>query len=182
MLWSVRLLLLGAVGGCAALALAVVWMGTVDLVHFAGDIASYTTDEQSSDVRSGLVADVVKIIDAYLLAAILVVAAFGLYELFVGRLDARRTDGDAPRLLVARSLDDLKDRIAKLVVLILVIELFQRALSVDIDEAADLLALGGAIALASVALVLPTLADAVKARPTPATPAPSLSPTHDHAT
>jgi uncharacterized membrane protein YqhA len=60
-------------------------------------------------------ADVVKIVDTYLFVAILVLVAFGLYELFIGRLDARRTD-DAPRLLVANSLEELKDRIAKVVV------------------------------------------------------------------
>lgn len=171
LLWSTRLLLLGGVAGSAILAAGVVWMGTVDVVRFVGDLAEYTTTDRPSDIRSELVAEVVKIVDAYLLAAILVVAAFGLYELFVGRLDARRTDGDAPRLLVARSLDDLKDGIAKLVVLILVIEFFQRALQVEIDEAADLLVLGAGIALVSLAFVLPNLADAAKRRPAPDEPA-----------
>ena len=163
-LWSTRLLLLGGVAGGAVLGAAVVWMGSVDLVRFLGDVADHTTGDPSSEVRSGLVADAVKIVDTYLLAAILVVAAFGLYELFVGRLDARSVGVDAPRLLVVGSLDDLKDRIAKLVVLILVIEFFQRAITIEVEDATDLLVLGGGIALASLALVLPTVADAVKHR------------------
>lgn len=165
-LWSTRLLLLGGVAGSAVLAVAVVWLATVDLARFVADVADYTRADDTA-LRGELIADVVKIIDIYLLAAILVVAAFGLYELFIGRLDARRTDDDGPRLLVARSLDDLKDRIAKLVVLILVIEFFQRAVKTDIDDAADLLAFAGAVALVTVAVVLPTLADAVKRKETP---------------
>ena len=160
-LWSTRLLLLGGVAGSAVLAAAVTWVGTVDLVRFIGDVAGYTTDDDS-DLRGELVGSVVKIVDTYLLVAILVLVAFGLYELFVGRLDARRTDDDAPRILVAHSLEDLKDRIAKLVVLILVIEFFQRGFDVTVDEPSDLLAYAGGIALVSLALVLPSLGDALR--------------------
>ena len=162
-LWSARFLLLGGVVGSAVLAAVVIWLATVDLVRFIGDVAGYTSADDAA-LRRDLVADLVKIVDVYLLAAILVVAAFGLYELFVGRLDARRTDEDAPRLLVARSLEDLKDRIAKLVVLILVIEFTQRALKTDIDDATGLLMLAGGIALVALAVVLPSLADALKGK------------------
>lgn len=160
-LWSTRLLLVAGVAGSVVLAVAVVWLATVDLVRFLGDVADYTTYGDAT-ARSGLVAGVVKIVETYLLAAILVVVTFGLYELFVGRIDARQTGDGAPRVLVARSLDGLKDRIAKLVVLTLVIELFQRALTVDIDGASDLIVLAGGDALVSLAIVLPTLADALK--------------------
>ena len=91
-LWSTRLLRLGGVAGSVLLA-AAIWMATVDLVRFVGDVANYTASDDRSEPRSELIAGVVKIVDTYLLAAILVVAAFGLYELFVGRIDARRTDG-----------------------------------------------------------------------------------------
>lgn len=163
-LWSTRLLLLGGVVGSAVLAAATVWMGSVDLFRFIEDVADYTTSDDS-ELRGELVGSVVKIVDTYLLVAILVLVSFGLYELFVGRLDARRTDDDAPRLLVASSLEDLKDRIAKLVVLILVIEFFQRSLDVTIDEPDDLVAYAGGIALVSLALALPSLADALRRRP-----------------
>ena len=160
-LWSTRLLLVAGVAGSAVLAVAVVWLATVDLVRFLGDVADYTRDGGTT-ARGDLIAAVVKIVDTYLVAAILVVFTFGLYELFVGRIDARRTGDDAPSLLVTGSLDALKDRIAKLVVLILVIEFFQRALKVGVDDPSDLLALAGGIALVSIAIALPTVADAVK--------------------
>ena len=159
-LWSTRLLLVAGVAGSVVLAAAVLWLATVDLVRFLGDVGDYTADGDAT-ARSSLVAGVVKIVDTYLLAAILVVVAFGLYE-FVGRIGTSRTGDGDPRVLVARSLDDLKDRIAKLVVLILVIEFFQRALKVDIEGAGDLLVLAGGVALVSLAIVLPALADALK--------------------
>lgn len=162
LLWSTRLLLVVGVAGSAVLAAAVLWLATVDLARFVADAVDYTNDDGAG--RSTLIAEAVKIVDAYLLAAILLVVTFGLYELFIGRIDARSADSGAPTLLVARSLDDLKDRVAKLVVLILVIEFFQRALKAEIVGPDDLLVLAGGIALVSLALALPTLADALKGR------------------
>lgn len=157
LLWSTRLLIVAAVLGAVAMGAAALWLATVDVVVLAGDIAAYTTDPDRSSTRAGLVADVVKIVDTYLLAAILLLVAFGLHELFVSRLDHAEEAPGGPRLLVVRSVDDLKDRVAKLVVLILVIELFQRALAVGVADAWDLVAFAGAIALAAAALALSNL-------------------------
>lgn len=59
-----------------------------------------------------------------------------------------------PRLLRISSLEDLKQRVGKLVVLILVIELFQRALRLPYDSALEILYLAAAIALVSGSLYL----------------------------
>jgi uncharacterized membrane protein YqhA len=108
-------------------------------------------------VRADLIGGIVKTIDSFLLAAILVLVAFGLYELFISRLDPARDGASSPRILLVLSIDDLKDRIAKLVVLILVIEFFQRSLEADLAQADDLLRLAGAISLVAVALTVPSL-------------------------
>ena len=84
-LWSTRLLLLGGVAGSVLLAAAVIWMGTVDLVRFVGDVANDTASDDRSELRSELIAGVVKIVDTYLLAAILVVAAQQAGPLHVAR-------------------------------------------------------------------------------------------------
>lgn len=64
-----------------------------------------------------------------------------LSELFVNRLDAARDSEVAPKLLQVRSLDDLKHRVAGLLLLVLVIEFFQRALRLSYDTPLDLLLL-----------------------------------------
>lgn len=123
----------------------------------AGKAIDYASTDDRSTARADLIGYVVKTIDGFLLAAILVLVAFGLYELFISRLDSARDGAISSRLLVVRSIDDLKDRIAKLVVLILVIEFFQKSLESDLSEAGDLLRLAGAISLIAVALTVPSL-------------------------
>lgn len=108
-------------------------------------------------MRADLISGVVKTVDNFLLAAILVLVAFGLYELFVSRLDPARDGPSSTRILLVHSIDDLKDRIAKLVVLILVIEFFQRSLHAELDQADDLLQLAAAISLIAIALTVPSL-------------------------
>jgi uncharacterized membrane protein YqhA len=100
------------------------------------------------------VAHVVEVVDGYLLAAIMLIFALGLYELFVSRIEIAEGSEFAERLLLIRSLDDLKDRLAKVVLLILVVKFFEYAIALRIDRALDLLWLGLSIALVSAALVL----------------------------
>jgi uncharacterized membrane protein YqhA len=77
-----------------------------------------------------------------------------LYELFISKIDAIEASPVATRLLLIRSLDDLKDRLAKVVFLILIVRYFQYALDATIDAPIDLLYLAIGIALVAVSLYL----------------------------
>jgi uncharacterized membrane protein YqhA len=156
-LWGSRLLMLVGVAGSILMAVIVLWVSAVDLAVLAGDTIAYASASDRADVRADLIGGIVKTIDSFLLAAILVLVAFGLYELFISRLDPARDGASNPRILLVLSIDDLKDRIAKLVVLILVIEFFQRSLEADLTQADELLKLAGAISLVAVALTVPSL-------------------------
>jgi len=143
-LWQSRLLVLVAVVASAVLALGVFYMATVDVVFLLGSLLSYgnpTLDATTREaLRETLVAGIVKVVDGYLIAAIILIFALGLYELFINKIDgiqdAART---VPRLVQVTSLDDLKDRIAKLILLVLIIEFFQYALKLHYANPLDLL-------------------------------------------
>ncbi len=62
--------------------------------------------------------------DMFLIAAGLYIVATGLYELFIGDLDL-------PSGLVVKSLDDLKDRIISIVVVVLIVTFLAEATSWD---------------------------------------------------
>ncbi len=156
-LWSSRLLMIVGVAGAVLLTLIVLWMTAIDLVVLTGNAIDYGSAADRSELRADLIGGIVKTIDSFLLAAILILISFGLYELFISRLDPARDGNSRPRILLAISIDDLKDRISKLVVLILVIEFFQKSLESDLSQAGDLLRLAGAISLVAVALTLPSL-------------------------
>jgi uncharacterized membrane protein YqhA len=157
-LWGSRLLVVGAVLVTVLLAVAALVLATVDAVWIVGLLAGYADPGLAGDARGALrteiVTSIVKALDGYLIAALLIVVAFGLYELFVNRIDPAEGSPAAQRLLQVRDLEDLKQRVAKLVVLVLVIEFFQQALRLQVTGALELLWLGLGILVVSGALWL----------------------------
>ena len=77
-----------------------------------------------------------------------------LDELFVSDIDEARHSVASSRILVIESLDDLKNRLAKVILMILIVKLFEHAVRMKMQNVLDLLYLGGAIALVGVALFL----------------------------
>ncbi|MDP9454411.1 MAG: YqhA family protein [Actinomycetota bacterium] len=129
-LWGSRLIVLVAVVFGLLLALGAFYLATVDVFYFLGYLRDYAdmglaTDDRE-ELRASAITAIVKAVDGYLIAAILIIFALGLYELFVSKLDPAERSETIPRLLLIRSLDELKERIASLVLLVLVIEFFQR--------------------------------------------------------
>ncbi len=157
-LWGSRLIVLVAVVFGLLLALGAFYLATVDVFYFLGYLRDYAdlglaTDERE-DLRASAITAIVKAVDGYLIAAILIIFALGLYELFVSKLDPAERSETIPRLLLIRSLDELKERIASLVLLVLVIEFFQRALQLEYRNPLDLLYFATGVLLVSGALYL----------------------------
>ncbi len=154
-----RLLVVVAVAASAVLAAGTFYMATVDVVLLLRSLLPYASPALDAAgrvaLREEIVTGIVKAVDAYLIAAILLIFALGLYELFVNRIDpsesvARRV----PRVFQVSSLDDLKDRIAKLVLLVLIIEFFQYALKLKYATPLDLLYLAVGVLFIGGALYL----------------------------
>jgi uncharacterized membrane protein YqhA len=153
-LWGSRLIVLPAVIFSIALAAGIVYITSVDAVRVLGTMIQYASTPERDATRIALLADIVKLIDGYLLAGVVIIFGLGLYELFIGKIGYIEGSEVASRLLLIRSLDDLKDRLAKVVVLVLVIEFFEQALGLHFATAQDLLYLAIGIALLGVALYL----------------------------
>ena len=127
-LWATRYIMVVAVVAIVVLAVVSFYYALVDLTYLlslAADYASLAPSERPAARGEG-VTTVVKVLDGFFIGALLLVVAASLYELFVGRIEGAETSEVGPRLLRISSLEDLKQRVAKLVGLILVIELFQR--------------------------------------------------------
>ncbi len=157
-LWASRLIVIAAVLVTVALAVGALLLATFDALYTARLLGRYADLGLSGDARDALRTDVVtaivKSLDGYLIAALLLIVALGLYELFVNRIDLAGGSPAGRRLLQVRDLEDLKQRVAKLVVLVLVVEFFQKALRLPIGGALELLWLGLGILVVSAALWL----------------------------
>jgi uncharacterized membrane protein YqhA len=157
-LWNSRLIIIVAVIASILVALAMLVMTTVDVLFLLGRVLTYVNPALSVEGRDVLqlqiLGDIVTAIDGYLLAAVLIIFGLGLYELFINKIDQAEGSDLARRLLLINNLDDLKDRLARVILLILVVKFLEQALKIKYTNTQDLLFLalgilmiGGAIFL-----------------------------------
>jgi uncharacterized membrane protein YqhA len=160
-LWNSRFLILIAVFASVLSSVAMFFVSGVDVVHLLGQLVQYATFDAAHRItlHSEIVASVAEIIDGFLFATILLIFGLGLYELFISKIEAAEASEFANRLLLIRSLDDLKERLAKVIFLILIVRYFEYALQRPIDTPLDLLYLAAGIALIAIALYLTRVRD-----------------------
>lgn len=95
----------------------------------------------------------IQAVDSSLLAAVLIIFALGLYELFIAVIDVSK-DHPFRRVLVIETLDDLKNKLATVIIMLLVVKFFERAQELKSTNYTDLLMLAGGVALLGAGLWL----------------------------
>lgn len=157
-LWNSRFIILLAVLSSLAAGIAVFYIATVDVFFLIQHVTHYADADLTNEARKILhddtISHVVEVVDGYLLATIMLIFSLGLYELFISDIDAAQGSKASSRVLVIHDLDDLKNRLAKVIVMIMIVTLFEHALKMKMDDTADLLHFGGSIALIGLALFL----------------------------
>jgi uncharacterized membrane protein YqhA len=100
-----------------------------------------------------VVAGIIGAVDLYLIAVVMFIFAFGLYELFISDIDEAKDHADGEhQLLAIHNLDQLKDKIAKVIVMVLVVNFFQRVLHTKFTTPLEMLYFALAIAALSAGL------------------------------
>jgi uncharacterized membrane protein YqhA len=157
-LWQLRLIVILAVVASVLLALGLFFVTSVDAAYLLGATVQYGAPSLSAEARNALrldiIAELIEVVDGYLLAAIVFIFGLGLYELFVGKIDLAENSEVGARVLLIRSVDDLKTRLGNVVVLMLVIKFFQQALRQKYASPLDLLYLAIGVLLIGGALYL----------------------------
>lgn len=157
-MWQSRFVVLFAVIASLLSALAMFFMTTVDALYMWSHLLEYASPALDTAARASLrsttIAHVVEIVDGYLLATVLLIFALGLYELFISKIDMAEDSEMSSNVLLINSLDDLKARLAKVILMILIVKFFEHAINLSFTNALDLLSLAGGIALIGLALYL----------------------------
>ena len=157
-LWRSRYVILSAVIASMAAGFAIFYMATVDVWYLISHIIHYADPEMEQAARKALhddtITHIVEVVDGYLLATVMLIFSLGLYELFISDIDEAHGSKASSKILVIENLDDLKARLAKVILMILIVTLFEQALKMDMKTPLDLLYLGGSIALIGLALYL----------------------------
>jgi len=98
-----------------------------------------------------VVAVLIGAVDLYLIAVVMFIFSFGLYELFISDIDEAEGKNGS-KLLAIHSLDQLKDKIAKVIIMVLIVNFFQRVLHTQFTTPLEMLYL--ALSIASLAIGL----------------------------
>lgn len=162
-LWNSRFVIFLAVMGSLLASFAIFYMATVDVVILVKHMFHYAdsslTDEARKILHDSTVSHIVEVVDGYLLAVVLLIFSLGLYELFISDIDQAHGSKASSKILVISNLDDLKSRLAKVILMIMIVTLFEETLNMHISQPIDLVYIGAAIALIALALYLSHAAD-----------------------
>jgi uncharacterized membrane protein YqhA len=152
-IWRSRLVIVlavifGLMGAIVLFVVASVDIWEVTVYSFKTIIAGAHPEHFHEDIVAGIIGAV----DLYLIAVVLFIFAFGLYELFISEIDEAMEKENANKILAIHSLDQLKDKIAKVIVMVLVVSFFQKVLHTDFKTALDMLYFALSITALSVGL------------------------------
>jgi len=139
MIWRSRFIVLLAVvfGLLGAILLFVV--ASLDIWHVAGyTIGHIWGHTHPENFHEHIVAVIIGAVDLYLIAVVMFIFSFGLYELFISDIDEAEGKNGS-KLLAIHSLDQLKDKIAKVIVMVLVVSFFQRVLHTHFNTPLEML-------------------------------------------
>ncbi len=151
-IWNSRFIVLLAVvfGLLGAVILFVV--ASMDIWN----VAVYTfntiiTHAHPENFHEDIVSGIIGAVDLYLIAVVMFIFSFGLYELFISDIEAAEGKNGS-KLLAIHSLDQLKDKIAKVIVMVLVVNFFQRVIHTNFATPLEMLYFAGSITALAVGL------------------------------
>ena len=157
-LWNTRFIVLSAVISSLLGSFAMFYIATVDTIYTLSHLLNYASPDMSAtdriDIRQATVTHIVEIVDGFLLASVLLIFSMGLYELFISKIDIARDSQASSNVLHVKSLDELKNRLAKVILMILIVTFFEHVISLRFETPVSLLYLSGGIALIGLALYL----------------------------
>jgi uncharacterized membrane protein YqhA len=142
-LWNSRLIVILAVifGSLSSIVLFIA--GSLEVIR---TFESAITPSSLEVSHSGLLVGIIGAVDLFLIATVLLIFSFGIYELFISKIDIARSSEAYSTLLEISTLDDLKNKIIKVIIMVLIVSFFQRVLELQITSGIDMLMMALSIA------------------------------------
>jgi uncharacterized membrane protein YqhA len=128
-------------------------IASYDIIKATSIAWKYYIYNADVDLHADGVSIIIGAVDLYLIAVVLLIFSFGLYELFISRIEVLENvalkDVD---ILTIKSLDQLKDKLGKVIIMVLVVSFFQRVLHMTFSTPLEMLYLALAILALGVSL------------------------------
>lgn len=152
-LWKSRLLVMLAVVPSLLGALVLFVIGTLDILGVAVDAVTYYLLGGTQDIHDTVVPSIVLAVDIYLVAIVLLIFGLGVYRLFVSPIEAAEAHPASNPFSVS-SFDQLKDKIARVVILAVIIEFFRAVVDIRFQSPLDAIYLALSVLALAAALYL----------------------------
>ena len=124
-LWSVRYITILAVILSIIAAFTLIILGSWDIIEAV--IFYNPLFDHSISNNNELLFKIISAIDLFLIGIVLLIFGFGIYELFVSEIDFANAKFTESTLKI-RDLDQLKNKIIKVVIIVLIVKFFEKVL------------------------------------------------------
>ena len=138
-LWNSRLVIIFAVILSMVGSLLLFVVASMDIIRATISTYQYYMGKlaEGTDIHNILLNHIIMAIDLYLIAVVLLIFAFGLYELFIAKIEIK--DEHSSKVLEIHTLDQLKDKLAKVIVMALIVAFFSKVLRMGLQNSLDML-------------------------------------------
>ena len=134
-LWKSRLSTILVVVFSAIGSLGLFVMGSLEIYHA---MAILWDLEHHTQATEEILINIIGAVDLYLIGVILLLFSFGIYELFISKIDQARGEG-GENILNIESLDELKNKILKVIVMVMVVSLAKVVLGMKFSTPLEVL-------------------------------------------
>ncbi|MCC0176263.1 YqhA family protein [Waterburya agarophytonicola K14] len=150
LIWNFRFFILAPVVFSLLSALRLIMIGTLDI--WAGLTLTLDPKDPEGIPTIKTVAYIIGGVDYYLIGIVLLIFAFGIYELFISEIEIKHQDDSS--ILQSNSLEELKGKLVNVIVVALIVSLFKQMLSIEIGKLSDIIYISLAILLISISQYL----------------------------
>ncbi len=141
LLWNIRYIVILSVILSIVSSFALILLGSWDIIEAIIYYNPLMNDSISNNNQ--LLFKIISAIDTFLIGIVLLIFGFGIYELFVSEIDFASAKFTESTLKI-NSLDQLKNKIIKVIIIVLIVKFFEKILKLsdNFSTPSDILYLG----------------------------------------
>ena len=133
-LWSSRYVIITGVIFSILASISLFLIGSYEII----EAIMHNTPINDENFHANLLVKVIGAVDLYLIGLVLMIFGFGIYELFISKIDIARGNLDVT-ILEVENLDELKQKIIKVIIMVLIVSFFERVLKMDYGTPLEML-------------------------------------------
>ena len=135
-LWKSRFVVFFAVLFSIIASIALFIFGSYEIVMAIIHQNPFTTIHEEG--HANLLVQFIGAVDLYLIGVVLLIFGFGIYELFISKIDVAQNDTKIT-ILEIKNLDELKNKIIKVIIMVLIVTFFERVLNMKYASPIEML-------------------------------------------